>query len=113
MILQIINLTEQFPLLSWIGSDPQIQKIYRHLTLSLLRDARDLVELGDPDTAADLLNILLLKVTGQQGSWLQNNPNSGLDAQTLLYENVATILNLLQPESPIPVYPPAPAAPGT
>ena len=91
-----------------------IRECYRHFTLSLLRDARDLVELGDTDTAVDLLNILLIKVNGQQGSWLHNDPNSELKAETLLYENIAISLNLLQPDSPIPVVSPAPSGvPGT
>jgi len=114
VIDHIIRLVETFPISSWTGTNQGIQGTHRHLTLSLLRDARDLVELGETDTATELLNILLIKVNGQEGNWVQYDPNSGMNEPTLLYENIATALNLLQPGSPIPVIPPGPGgAPGT
>jgi hypothetical protein len=114
VIQNIINLTEEFPLQFWTGTNEPIRRTHRRLTLSFLRDAQDLVGLGDIDIALDLLNILLSKVNGQQGGWLQDNPNAGFNAPILLCENIATAIDLLQPESPIPVIPPAPSGtPGT
>lgn len=111
LLIDTFRLAEEFPLLDWIGADRRLRETHRKITLDLLEDAQDLVDLGENDSAGDLLRILLNKVNGQPGNWLQNNPNSGINAETLLYENLATTINVLQPGSPVPVVPPPTSRP--
>jgi len=111
VIDHILHLVVDIPLQDFAGADDPSQRIHRHLVDSLLRDSRDLIALGDAQTADELLNTLLGKVNGLPGSWVQNDPN-GNDWQTLLYENVATIINLLQPDLPVPMTPPSPNTSG-
>jgi hypothetical protein len=110
VIDNILHLVSDIPLRDFAGTNDPIRHVSHHLVESLLRDSQDLIALGDPETADELLNVLLGKVNGLEGSWVQNDPN-GKDWQTLLYENVATIINLLQPDSPVPMIPSSPVRP--
>jgi len=108
LIQSIISLATRFPLESWVGTNRPVREAHRRLTLDLLEDAQKLVELGENDSAGDLLRILVRKSTGNDGSWVQCDPNSRIDQVTLLYDNLASAINVLQPNSPLPLVPPGP-----
>lgn len=100
IIGQIIRLAQLFPLQSYTGPDNRVREIHRRLTLDLLEDARDLIDLSESDAAAGILRVLLDKVTGQTGNWLQDIPTAGINDEFLLFENLSDAIDLLQPPSP-------------
>lgn len=108
MIQNLVVLVEGFNLESWLGLDNVVRKAHRRITLDLLKDAAELVRLDEPQDAAALLGFLLGKVQGSQGAWLQCDGATGINPAGLLYDNLATVLDVLEPGAQVPLFPPSP-----
>jgi hypothetical protein len=111
IISSILTLVAEFPLHNWIGPNDAVRQAHRKVALNLLESAEDGAQNGKLEGAVEKLHLLLRKVDGQRHDWLMNDPNSGINAASLLYENLASALNVVAPDSTIPLRPPPPNQP--
>lgn len=109
LILQATLVAETFPLATWAGESDPVRHIHRGLALNLLGDAHVLVGLGQPEDAADLLEVVLRNLRGP-AAWVLCDPATGLDQATVLSDEVATALDYLNPQTPFSLTTPDPCS---